>query len=156
LQIDYQGDMQLNDNNKKYENLESHVKHLEKRLRNLETEKQLLDAERIRLEQELNGLRNEIDRLREPPLVGAVIVNEVPDSQGRYIVLTSLGMLFVVNASRKLKKTKLEPGAYVSLNQRTRAIMEVLPIQEEKLWKAAKKLMSHYFVAFERKKGEMK
>ena len=109
------------------EYLITYTRHLEKRLRNLETEKQLLDAERLRLEQELHSLRNEIDRLREPPLVSATIIDILDDSKGRVIVKSSTGPSFVVNASRKVKNEKLTPGLRVALNQRTFAIMEILP-----------------------------
>ncbi len=110
------------------EYLITYTRHLEKRLRNLETEKQLLDAERMRLEQELNGLRNEIDRLREPPLVSATII-DLLDENGKVIVKSSTGPSFVVNASRKVKNEKLTPGMRVALNQRTFAIMEILPLK---------------------------
>jgi proteasome regulatory subunit len=109
------------------EYLITYTRHLEKRLRNLETEKQLLDAERLRLEQELHSLRNEIDRLREPPLVSATIIDILDDSKGRAIVKSSTGPSFVVNASRKVKNEKINPGMRVALNQRTFAIMEILP-----------------------------
>ena len=108
------------------EYLITYTRHLEKRLRNLETEKQLLDAERLRLEQELHSLRNEIDRLREPPLVSATIIDFL-DEKGRAIVKSSTGPSFVVNMSRKVKNEKLTPGTRVALNQRTFAVMEVLP-----------------------------
>ncbi|MEJ2248387.1 MAG: proteasome-activating nucleotidase [Candidatus Lokiarchaeota archaeon] len=105
----------------------TYTRHLEKRLRNLETEKQLLDAERLRLEQELHSLRNEIDRLREPPLVSATVIDLLDESNGRAIVKSSTGPSFVVNASRKVRNEKLMAGMRVALNQRTFAIMEVLP-----------------------------
>ena len=109
------------------EYLITYTRHLEKRLRNLETEKQLLDAERLRLEQELHSLRNEIDRLREPPLVSATVIDILDENKGRAIVKSSTGPSFVVNASRKVKNDKLYSGMRVALNQRTFAIMEVLP-----------------------------
>ena len=112
---------------KEGEYLVTYTRHLEKRLRSLETEKQLLDAERLRLEQELHSLRNEIDRLREPPLVTATIVDVLDDKKGRAIVKSTTGPSFVVNSSRKVKGQKLESGVRVALNQRTFAIMEVLP-----------------------------
>jgi len=108
------------------EYLITYTRHLEKRLRNLETEKQLLDAERLRLEQELHSLRNEIDRLREPPLVSATII-DLLDEKGRAIVKSSTGPSFVVNTSRKVKNEKISSGMRVALNQRTFAIMEILP-----------------------------
>ena len=109
------------------EYLITYTRHLEKRLRNLETEKQLLDAERLRLEQELHSLRNEIDRLREPPLVSATVIDILDENKGRAIVKSSTGPSFVVNASRKVKNEKINPGMRVALNQRTFAIMEILP-----------------------------
>jgi proteasome regulatory subunit len=109
------------------EYLITYTRHLEKRLRNLETEKQLLDAERLRLEQELHSLRNEIDRLREPPLVSATVIDILDEIKGRTIVKSSTGPSFVVNASRKVSNEKLTPGLRVALNQRTFAIMEILP-----------------------------
>ncbi len=109
------------------EYLITYTRHLEKRLRNLETEKQLLDAERLRLEQELHSLRNEIDRLREPPLVTATVIDILDEVKGRAIVKSSTGPSFVVNSSRKVKNEKLTSGLRVALNQRTFAIMEILP-----------------------------
>ncbi|MGQ4875069.1 MAG: proteasome-activating nucleotidase [Promethearchaeia archaeon] len=105
----------------------TYTRHLEKRLRSLETEKQLLDAERLRLEQELHSLRNEIDRLREPPLVSATVIDILDENKGRAIVKSSTGPSFVVNTSRKVRNEKLDPGMRVALNQRTFAIMEILP-----------------------------
>jgi len=109
------------------EYLITYTRHLEKRLRSLETEKQLLDAERLRLEQELHSLRNEIDRLREPPLVSATVIDILDENKGRAIVKSSTGPSFVVNTSRKVRNEKLDPGMRVALNQRTFAIMEILP-----------------------------
>ncbi|MHA1723560.1 MAG: proteasome-activating nucleotidase [Promethearchaeota archaeon] len=127
-------DKKKKEESKDEEYLITYTRHLEKRLRNLETEKQLLDAERLRLEQELHSLRNEIDRLREPPLVTATVI-DVLDDNGRAIVKSSTGPSFVVNTSRKVKNEKLDPGMRVALNQRTFAIMEVLPMKLDPLVK---------------------
>jgi len=108
----------------------TYLRHLEKRLRNLETEKQLLDAERLRLEQELHSLRNEIDRLREPPLVGGIIISVIDKQKGRYAVRASTGPFFVVKAREKLKD-ELKIGTFVALNQRTFAIIEILEVDLE-------------------------
>ncbi|MFX0024210.1 MAG: hypothetical protein ACFE9S_17925 [Candidatus Hermodarchaeota archaeon] len=116
--------------------INSYTRNLEKRLRNLETEKQLSDAERLRLEQELNSLKHEIDRLREPPLLGAVVVTVLDQEKPRVVVATSNGPFFVVNLSRRVKDKKIEPGMIVALNQRTYAVMEILPITSEELKKA--------------------
>ena len=125
------------------EYLITYTRHLEKRLRNLETEKQLLDAERLRLEQELNSLRNEIDRMREPPLLTAVIVS-VSEDKEKATVLLSNGPLYTVSTSRKIKNLDLEPGMFVSLNQITYTIVEVLSITIEEIYSAKSKLFKDY------------
>jgi proteasome regulatory subunit len=107
--------------------LVNYVQHLERRIRNLETEKQLIDAERLKLEQELHALRNEIDALREPPLIAATVIDVLDEQGERVIVKSSTGPDFVVYRSRKLKTDSLLPGMQVALNQRTFAIMEILP-----------------------------
>jgi len=109
--------------------LVTYTRHLERRLRALETEKQLLDAERLRLERELHSLRNELDRLRQPPLISASVIEILKD--GRVIVKSSTGPQFVVNSSSKILKKELKPGSRVALNQRTFAIMELLPSSKD-------------------------
>ncbi len=108
-----------------------YTRHLEKRIRNLEIEKQLLEAERLRLEDELHGSRNEIDRLREPPLIGAIIIAVIDESKGRYAVRSSTGTFYVVNAGRNINKEKLEVGKFVQLTQRTYEIMDTIDIDLE-------------------------
>jgi len=125
------------------EYLITYTRHLEKRLRNLETEKQLLDAERLRSEQELHSLRNEIDRLREPPLVVAVIVS-INKEKRKATVVGSAGPLYVVSLSRKVLHEKLEPGMIVAINQRTFAIMDILSITKEEIQSAKSKLYRTY------------
>ena len=128
---------------KDQEYLITYTRHMEKRLRNLETEKQLLDAERLRLEQELHSLRNEIDRLREPPLVAAVIVS-LNEDKDEVNVLSSTGPIFVVKPSRKVKNKELKPGMFVSLNQRTFAIMDILSITKEEIRSAKSQVFREY------------
>ncbi|MFX1375707.1 MAG: hypothetical protein ACFFA0_07835 [Promethearchaeota archaeon] len=120
---------------------EKDKKDLEKKIRNLEIEKQLLDAERLRLEQELHSLRNEIDRLREPPLVGAVVVDVLDEESNKILVSASTGAFFVVNMSRRLTDKKIEAGTIVALNQRTFAVMDVIPITSEQIKKAREQLL---------------
>ena len=103
----------------------NYTKHLERRLRMLETEKQLLDAERVRLERELNALRMEIERLKYPPLIAATVTEILSD--GRVIVKSSTGPNFVVHVSPMVPREKIHPGVRVALNQRTFAVVEVLP-----------------------------
>ncbi|MHA1683840.1 MAG: proteasome-activating nucleotidase [Promethearchaeota archaeon] len=109
--------------------LVTYTRHLERRLRALETEKHLLDSERIRLERELNSLRNELDRLRQPPLISASLIETLDD--GRVIVKSSTGPQFVVNGSSKISKELMKPGSRVALNQRTFAVVEMLPSSKD-------------------------
>ena len=103
----------------------SYTKHLERKLRTLETEKQLLDAERVRLERELNALRMEVERLKYPPLIAATVTEVLSD--GRVIVKSSTGPNFVVHVSPMVPREKIYPGVRVALNQRTFAVVEILP-----------------------------
>ena len=121
--------------------LMTYTRHMEKRLRNLETEKQLLDAERLRLEQELHSLRNEIDRLREPPLVGAVIIKVLDHENRKALIQASTGPIFIVNLSRKVMKEDIKEGMLVALNQRTFAVMDVLDVTSEEIKESRKKLL---------------
>jgi proteasome regulatory subunit len=109
------------------------IKKLEKKIRDLEIENNLVN-------QELRSLRLEIDRLREPPLVGAVVVDTLEEDGNKVVVAGSTGPFFVVNLSKKVKDKKIEAGTVVALNQRTFAVMDVLPITCEQI-KNAKELI---------------
>lgn len=103
----------------------SYTRHIEKRLRALETEKQWLDAERMRLEREIHSLRTEIDKIRQPPLIAATIIDVLTDN--RIVVKSSTGPHFVVHVSKSIPEKDLSPGTRVALNQRTFAVVEILP-----------------------------
>lgn len=122
---------------------EEDLQHLEMRLKNFEIERQLLDAERLRLEEKLSNYKNEVERLRESPLVAAVIVG-VNEEKGRATIISSTGPMFVVNLSQKVKNLKLENGMFVGLNQRTFAIMEILSITKEEVRLAKSKIYKEY------------
>ena len=117
---------------------DNYSRKLEKKIKTLEEEKKLLDIERLTFKQKVEDLKNEIERLREPPLVGAVVIKVLDNS--RVVVATSTGPFFVVNLSRKIKDKKIEPGMIVALNQRTFAVLEILPISSEEI-KNAKELI---------------
>lgn len=98
---------------------------LEQRLRDLELEKGQLIAERLRLENEVRTLQAEMNKLRQPPLVAATVVDVLED--GRVVVKSSTGPQFVVQYPESVVGGKLEAGARVALNQRTLAVVDVLP-----------------------------
>lgn len=62
----------------------------------------------------------------------------------KIVVVSSLGPIYVVNASRKEKDKELKLGTYVALNERTKAIMDILPITKEELIEVKK----HIFLGF--------
>ncbi|MFW9985338.1 MAG: proteasome-activating nucleotidase [Candidatus Odinarchaeota archaeon] len=99
---------------------------LEQRVRELELEKEQITAERTRLENEVRILQAELNKLRQPPLVSATVIDVLGD--GRVIVKSSTGPQFVVNYPESIIGSKLESGAKVALNQRTLAVVDVLPI----------------------------
>lgn len=99
---------------------------LEQRVRELEVEKEQLAAERTRLENEVRILQAELNKLRQPPLVSATVIDVLDD--GRVIVKSSTGPQFVVNYPESVVGSKLESGAKVALNQRTLAVVDILPV----------------------------
>jgi len=105
--------------------LEMEKEHLAAERVRLENEMRLLAAERVRLENEMRTLQAELNKLRQPPLVAATVTDVLED--GRVVVKSSTGPQFVVHYPEKLVGGKLEPGARVALNQRTLAVVEVLP-----------------------------
>ncbi len=104
----------------------TYTRHLERRLRNLESTKSKLERELLSSQRDLSNLRQELDRLRQPPLISAIVTDNLPDN--RAIVKSSSGPSFVVNIARKVDPKKLKVNDRVALNQRTFSIMERLPV----------------------------
>lgn len=98
---------------------------LEQRVRDLELEKEHLAAERIRLGNEVRVLQAELNKLRQPPLVAATVIDTLDD--GRVIVKSSTGPQFVVHFPESVVGGELEAGSRVALNQRTLAVVDILP-----------------------------
>jgi len=103
----------------------SYTRHLERQTRRLETEKQIVEGERLRLQRELNNVRSELDRLRAPPLFAGTLIEVVSDDKA--IVKSSTGPQLLVSISSKIDRDNLRPNARVALNQRSFAIVDVLP-----------------------------
>jgi len=99
-----------------------YIRSLEERVRQLEAEVEFL-------RRELNYYRSEIDKLMSTPLIEAIVLEVLED--GRAVVRSSTGPVFVVNVSNFLDISKLKPGVHVALNQRGSTIVEILPIVED-------------------------
>ncbi|AGK60752.1 Proteasome-activating nucleotidase [Archaeoglobus sulfaticallidus PM70-1] len=105
--------------------LEEEYVRLKNLYKRLEDEKRFVETERIRYEREVRRLRSEIERLRSPPLIVGVISDVLED--GKVVVKSSTGPKFVVHTSQNINPEDLKPGARVSMNQQTLAIISVLP-----------------------------
>ncbi len=103
----------------------SYTRHLERQTKRLEKEKQVVEGERLRLQREVNNIRSELERLRAPPLFEGVILEYLGDN--RAIVKSSTGPQLVVNVSSKISEDQLKPNTRIGLNQRSFAIVEILP-----------------------------
>ena len=93
------------------------------------------------LKDQLDGLREETKYLLKTPLIIGIILEVLDEEEGKCVVLSSEGPLYVVNTINKLEiNQKLEIGMVVALNRRTFAIMEILSISLENL-KALKQFL---------------
>ena len=116
--------------------LSNYIKHLKKRIQSMETEIDLLKKERLRLTRALKNLKNEIEHFKELPLITATLIEILDEHNQRGIVKSSTGPEFVVNVSKAIAKTKIEPGMNVAINQSTCALMEILPTSKDPLVRA--------------------
>ncbi len=107
----------------------SYAHHLERQARQLETEKQMVESERLRLQREVNNLKVELERLRSPPLFMGTIV-ELLDNKTA-VVRSTTGPNLVVSISRQIDINDLKPDTRVALNQRTFAIVNILPTLQD-------------------------
>ncbi len=94
------------------------IQKVDKERRRLQMQVQLLTEQR-------DKLQSSIDRMRQPPLITAQLISSFED--GRAIVKSSTGPQFVVQISPVIPEETLVTGAQVALNQRTFAVVEVLP-----------------------------
>lgn len=103
----------------------TYTRHLERRLRTLEATKNKIEREMLTAQRDMATLRQELDRLRQPPLIAAQVTDLINDN--RAVVKSSSGPSFVVNIAHSVELEKIKVNDRVALNQRTSAIMEVLP-----------------------------
>lgn len=94
-------------------------------LQNAENEKRYSESELFRLQKDLARVRTELERLKSPPLVIGSLRDILPDN--KVVVKSSTGPDFIVSVSQYVPEKDLVPGARVSLNKQTLAVMEVLP-----------------------------
>ncbi len=108
---------------------DDYVMYLKRRIRQLELQVRTLEADKERLERELSRLRMEMSRLRQPPAFAGTLL-EILD-EDRAIVQNFNGPRFVVRIAPWIERDKLKPGSRVALDQRTMAVVELLPSEKD-------------------------
>ncbi len=91
----------------------------------VEMEKRFTESQNLKYERELRQLKSELERLKMPPLVVGTIVDVLEN--GKVIIRSSTGPQFVVGAAQFINSSELIPGAAVSLNYQTLAVVGILP-----------------------------
>ncbi len=110
--------------------IQEQIIQLEGKMKSMEAEKQVMDTRRLKLEDELHRLRNELDKLRQPALLYSRVAALLPD--GRVVVEIDGGYRNnIVNVAGSVSRDALHQGAFVALNRRTMAVIEVLPDESE-------------------------
>ncbi|NJD98374.1 AAA family ATPase [Thermococcus sp. LS1] len=108
---------------------DDYIMYLKRRIRQLELQVRTLEADKERLERELSRLRMEMSRLRQPPAFAGTLIELLDED--RAIVQNYNGPRFVVRIAPWIERENLKPGARVALDQRTMAIVELLPSEKD-------------------------
>ena len=116
-------DRATNSSNHSIIELRAVVNDLTRSSQELLTEKLFLENEVNQLKKRLSRLDEEIRVLKEPPFIVGFIQDIV---ENEAIVRSSNGTIFQVSINPRIDRELLRPGARVSLNQDTLAIIEVL------------------------------
>ncbi|MCL1811491.1 MAG: proteasome-activating nucleotidase [Methanomassiliicoccaceae archaeon] len=95
-------------------------------LQSAENDKRSSEGELFRLQKDHSKIRAELERLKSPPLIVGSIRDLLPDN--RVVVKSTTGPDFIVSVSEYIPLSDLVPGARVSLNKQTLAVMNVLPL----------------------------
>ncbi len=108
---------------------DDYITYLKRRIRQLELQVRTLEADKERLERELSRVRMEMSRLKQPPAFAGTLLEVLDDD--RAIVQNFNGPRFVVRIAPWIERDKLKPGSRVALDQRTMAVVELLPSEKD-------------------------
>jgi len=108
---------------------DDYVTYLKRRIRQLELQVRTLEADKDRLERELSRVRMEMSRMRQPPAFAGTLLELLDED--RAIVQNFNGPRFVVRIAPWIERDKLKPGSRVALDQRTMAVVELLPTEKD-------------------------
>lgn len=114
------------------EELKSKVIALEERnvrlmedLQKAENDKSAAESELFRIQKDNMRIRGELERMKSPPMVIGSIRDVLGDN--KVIIKSTTGPDFIVSVSQYVEEKDLVPGARVSLNRQSLAVMQVLP-----------------------------
>ena len=105
--------------------LEERNVHLMEDLQKAESEKRASESEVFKLQKDNARIRGELERMKSPPMVIGSLRDVLPDN--KVVVKSSTGPDFIVSVSQYVQEDELIPGARVSLNRQSLAVMQVLP-----------------------------
>ncbi len=108
---------------------DDYVTYLKRRIRQLELQVRTLEADKDRLERELSRVRMEMSRMRQPPAFAGTLLELLDED--RAIVQNFNGPRFVVRIAPWIERDKPKPGSRVALDQRTMAVVELLPTEKD-------------------------
>lgn len=107
----------------------SYTQYLEKKIKSIANEINIVKSEISRLEYEQINIQSEVDRWNEVPLLIGNVIDLLDEENERAIINCPPNASYVVNVSNRLRNEKIIPGVNVALNQRSYAIMEILPTE---------------------------
>ena len=94
-------------------------------LQGSETARKNVEGDLFRLQKDNARIRGELERMKSPPMVIGSLRDVLPDN--KVVIKSSTGPDFIVSVSQYVKPEDLLPGARVSLNRQSLAVMQVLP-----------------------------
>ena len=97
---------------------------------------QRMKKDKTQLISEIEALEAELNRLKELPLLGAIVVDIIND---KILIMSTQGSFHIIDRHMKINGKELKPGMFVGLNQRTSAIVDLFPVSSKKLKEAREK-----------------
>ncbi len=94
-----------------------------------EMEKRFAESQILTYEREMRQIRSELERIKAPPLVVGTVVDVLEN--GKVIIRSSTGPQFVVGSTQFINNSELVPGASVSLNYQSLAVVGLLPASRD-------------------------
>jgi proteasome regulatory subunit len=91
----------------------------------VEMEKRFTESQILNYEREIRQLKSELERIKAPPLVVGTVVDVLDN--GKVVIRSSTGPQFVVGSTQLINSSELVPGASVSLNYQSLAVVGILP-----------------------------